>query len=107
MFVWCMITVMMDCGLGKNVLCAADTSVKGKVLRINEDYYLVDFSDYAKKQGYEDLVNPKMVEKNICMEDKQMLAYNPGCRRVIGSPLDLESSAARPCTFEPCLPDHF
>lgn len=70
MFVWCMIAVMMDCGMGKEVLCEADTSVKGKVIRKDEHFYLVDFSEYAKKQDYKGLTNPKMVEKYKCMEDK-------------------------------------
>lgn len=63
MFVWCMMMVLQDHSL-------FETSVKGKVMHTNDTFYLVDFSSYAKKQGYEELENPKMIEKSKCMEDK-------------------------------------
>lgn len=70
MFVWCLITVMTTCGLGPNVLCEGTTAVRGKVKTTNDTFYLVDFSEYAKKQDYVGLNTPKMVEKYKCMEDK-------------------------------------
>lgn len=63
MFVWCLMLVLQDHSL-------FETSVRGKVMLTNTEFYLVDFSTYAKKQGYEELENPKMIDKNKCMEDK-------------------------------------
>lgn len=70
MFVWCMMAVVMDCGMSdQDAYCQQETSVKGKVLRTTQDFYLVDFSEYAKKQGYKELTNPKMIEKDICIKE--------------------------------------
>jgi hypothetical protein len=64
-----MMVVVIDCG---GVNCMVDTAVKGKVLNKTSELYLVDFSDYAKKQGYiGDWSEPKPVDEEKCIEDKK------------------------------------
>ena len=70
--VWCMMNVVLDCGLGPNGGCMAETAVKGKVVTKNDNFYLVDFSEYAKKQGYIGTWSePKLIDEEKCIEDKK------------------------------------
>lgn len=68
--VWCMMTVSVLCGI-EDVPCVTETTVKGKIVNNGELYIRVDFSEYAKKQKYlGDWSEPKLVKKDLCIEDK-------------------------------------
>jgi len=66
MIVWCYINVTADCN--KNVCNRVETAVLGTVVDKYEDNLLVDFSEYASKQGYKGLSLPMLVNKDLCME---------------------------------------
>lgn len=66
MVVWCMINIMLDCEMNK---CKVQsTAVKGEIVGKNLMAYLVDFEEYAKKQGYKLDKNPKWVSKYECVD---------------------------------------
>lgn len=68
MIVWCLMTVAINVS---GIPMFADTAVKGKRLNENPLMYKVDFSEYAKKQGYlGDWSEPRFVESDKCVEAK-------------------------------------
>lgn len=61
--VWCMITVTLQ---GSK----EETAAKGKVIKETDNYYLVDFSQYARQQRYEgSYYYYYQVNKNNCTEE--------------------------------------
>ena len=63
MVLTCMIAVI----LGGEVV---DTAATGKVKEDNVHTYVMDFSEYAKKQGYEGEYRYVIVDKDNCIEAK-------------------------------------
>lgn len=61
--VWCTLSVVIG-GFFH------ETAAKGKVKQETGISYLVDFSDYAKKQGYEGDYSNYTVKKENCLEEK-------------------------------------
>lgn len=62
MLLWCLVSIMLD---GSQV----ETSVKGKMMHEAESFYILDFSEYAKKQGYEGDYSSFTVNKDYCTKD--------------------------------------
>ena len=66
--VWCMMTVALNCGLGEKAPCLAETAVKGRLIQSTIEWYLVDFSEYAKKQKYQgNWSEIKMIDPDKCI----------------------------------------
>lgn len=63
--VWCLLLVPVEDESG----FINDTAVKGKVISESKTSYLVDFSEYAKLQGYSGNFNRKLVDKDTCVKE--------------------------------------
>lgn len=71
MFVWCMLMISLTDDCTKTSCSIQETAVRGIVIQETTESYLIDFSEYAKKQGY--IGNWSMlrtVSKNVCVEGK-------------------------------------
>lgn len=64
MMLWCMISVMMD---GAWV----ETAAKGKVLYQTDKVVTLDFSEYAKQQGYKGNYSRYSILRDYCIENKE------------------------------------
>lgn len=66
MTVWC--TIIVTLGVTSGLMPDDfETAAKGKVLQETGSHYLVDFSEYAKKQKYIGNYNNKLVDKDKCL----------------------------------------
>lgn len=65
----CLMLVSLPCFTNENKNCQFETAVYGKVLEYQNEIYKVDFSVYAKKQGYQDKswAMPRYVEAERCV----------------------------------------
>ena len=68
MIVWCMLTVFTYCT--GSIPCAGETAVKGKVIKEEHNLYLINFFEYAFKQGYlGDWSEPRLIKKDVCIKE--------------------------------------
>lgn len=71
MTVWCSIFVLIHCvNFNDNsARCLHETAAKGYVIGEMPTQYMVDFSEYAKKQGYVGDYSGKMINKDNCVKN--------------------------------------
>ena len=67
MIVWCTVFVVI---IGHGLPFQAETAAKGVVKHETGTHYVVDFSEYAKKQNYSGDYSNYTVNKDNCLEDK-------------------------------------
>jgi hypothetical protein len=63
MIIWCAMIVLFGDGV------FYETATKGKVIMDKGQSYVVDFSEYAKKQGYKGNYSFVTIEKYLCLEE--------------------------------------
>jgi len=60
--VWCLITVTLQ---GSK----EETAVQGKIIKVTDENYFVDFSQYARQQRYEGVYYYYEVPKYQCIKE--------------------------------------
>lgn len=64
-------TVLIECFGPGQPLCSNETAVKGEVLSQTSKTYMIDASEYAKKQKYVGDWSIKLVDKDLCVPEKK------------------------------------
>jgi hypothetical protein len=67
MIIWCFLSLSINY---YTEMGGVETALKGKVIKESESSYLVDFSEYAKLQGYTGLnFSNRLVQKDDCVKE--------------------------------------